>query len=95
MGVTIIRRPILTEKSLKDADSRGVYVFEVAMAASKPEIKEAIEKLFNVKVKKVRTLIGRGQGRFTRKGVWIPARKFKKAYVTLQEGHKINLIEGV
>jgi len=89
----VIRKPIITEKSTL-ASEHGAVVFEVAMAATKPEIKDAVEGLFGVKVKAVNTSITKGKTkRFrgrpgTRKDV-------KKAYVTLEEGNTIDVTTGL
>ena len=84
----IIRRPIITEKSVK-LSKQGKYVFEVAKSATKPEIKKAIEKIYKVKVKKVNIVKvpskKRGWGKYEGE-----KRGFKKAIVTLKEG-KIDL----
>ena len=89
----IIRRPILSEKADLARD-KGTYYFEVEMKATKPEIRAAVEKVFNKKVLNVHTLIVRGKGRrvgqiLGRKPSW------KKAAVTLKEGESIDLFEGV
>jgi large subunit ribosomal protein L23 len=89
----VIRRPLVTEKSsaIKDV---GWYVFSVDVKANKKEIKASIEKLFKVKVDKVRTLTNAGKivKRFGRiSGKRSP---LKKAYVKLKEG-KIEFFEGV
>ena len=87
----IIRRPLITEKSNILADELNKYVFEVAPEANKIQIKEAIEVIFDKKVKRVNTMIvpaKRGQrGRRT----YIRSQQFKKAIVTLHEGEKIEL----
>ncbi len=91
---TIIRRPLLTERSTEMKDKENKYLFEVALGANKIEIKKAVETLFNVKVKSVNTLIkygktkrmGRTQGRTS---------DYKKAVVTLKEGSSIDLFSGV
>lgn len=87
---TIIARPLLTEKAmlLRDRAENPEYVFEVARTANKIEIARAIEALFKVEVQKVNTVLMKGklrrQGRFAGH-----AANWKKAYVTLKEGHKI------
>lgn len=88
----IIKKPIVTEKSslLKEANT---YVFEVQTSADKPTIKDSVEKLFNVKVGSVRTLIQRGKLKRFGKGMG-RTKAVKKAIVTLTEG-KIELFEGV
>jgi large subunit ribosomal protein L23 len=85
----VIRSPVVTEKSTM-ASEHSQVVFKVAMDATKPEIKEAIERLFNVKVVAVNTLIRKGKTkRF--KGVKGQQSDFKKAVVTLEEGHAIDI----
>ncbi|MFQ5704066.1 MAG: 50S ribosomal protein L23 [Gemmatimonadales bacterium] len=86
-------RPLLTEKSSAAYAARKEYAFEADPRATKPQIKEAIEHLFDVRVESVRTLQqrakrrtqGRTQGRRPR---------WKKAYVTLREGDSIEVFEG-
>ena len=84
----IIRRPVITEKGLTAKENEGTLVFVVANDATKTEIKEAVQKAFNVKVADVRTanFVGkeRRRGKFTGfKPDW------KKAYVRLREGEKM------
>ena len=57
----IIKRPIVTEKVMRLREKKNIVAFEVDINANKKEIKEAVEKLFKVRVKKVRTLIVRGK----------------------------------
>jgi large subunit ribosomal protein L23 len=89
----VIRKPIVTEKSTM-ASEQNALVFEVKIDATKPLIREAVETLFNVKVKAVNTTVQKGKvKRFrgrpgTRKDV-------KKAYVTLEEGHMIDVTTGL
>lgn len=88
----IIRRPMITEKSSSMAEA-GVYVFEVDQAATKVEIKKAVEKSFRVKVKTVRTAMCRGRARRNKMGIGrVP--HWKKAMVQLNPGEKIALFEG-
>ncbi|SHG74240.1 LSU ribosomal protein L23P [Thermosyntropha lipolytica DSM 11003] len=89
----IIIKPVVTEKSMELlADNK--YTFIVDKKANKTEIKNAVEKIFNVRVEKVRTMNVKGKtkrmGRFEGK---TPDRK--KAIVTLKPGHKIRLFEGM
>ena len=85
----VIRSPVVTEKSTMASENSQV-VFKVAMSATKPEIKEAVERLFNVKVVAVNTLIRKGKTkRF--KGVRGQQSDFKKAIVTLEEGQAIDI----
>ncbi|MBM3140802.1 MAG: 50S ribosomal protein L23 [Candidatus Rokubacteria bacterium] len=91
----VLRRPIVTEKSTALA-GQGKYVFEVAKGANKPQIKEAVERAFNVNVTAVNTTIMRGRRRRNRYGRRTgPAPSWKKAIVTLQSGQQIQLYEGV
>ena len=91
MGPTvyhIIRRPIITEKGLGVKETQHTVVFEVAMAATKTQIKEAVQKIFKVKVAGVRT--GIFHGKFRRRGRAEGHRRdWKKAYVKLAAGEKM------
>jgi large subunit ribosomal protein L23 len=89
----LIRKPIITEKATL-ASEGGAVVFEVAMSATKPEIKKAVEALFNVKVKAVNTTITKGK---VKKFRGRPGRRrdVKKAYVTLVEGSTIDVTTGL
>lgn len=90
----IIRRPLLTEKSTLKKEQENQVVFEVHPKANKAEIKKAVEKIFNVKVKKVNTILV--PGKVKRVGRYLGRRpSWKKAYVTLAEGEKIEFFEGV
>ncbi len=88
----LIKSPIVTEKNTMLSE-RGVYVFEVDLKSTKPEIKKAIEEGFSVKIKSINTSIGRSDMKYTKFGL-SKIRRFKKAYVKLAEGQKINLFEG-
>ena len=89
----IIRRTIVTEKATMASES-GAVVFEVAMDSSKPIIKEAVEALFNVKVKAVNTSISKGKiKRF--KGQLGKRKNTKKAYVMLEDGNTIDVSTGL
>jgi large subunit ribosomal protein L23 len=89
----VIRKPIITEKATM-ASENGAVVFEVAMAANKPQIKEAVENLFGVKVKAVNTTITKGKVKKFR-GQPGKRRDVKKAYVTLEEGNTIDVSTGL
>lgn len=85
---SLIRYPSITEKNTAMRDAENKYVFEVLRDASKPEIKEAVEKLFGVSVVSVNTMVVKGKkkkmGRFAGyRSDW------KKAIVKIQEGQKI------
>lgn len=86
----IIKRPLHTEKSVTDRDKQNSYHFEVDWKANKIQIKDAIEKLFKVKVLQVKTMNKRGKPRRTRYGP-IKIHTWKKAIVTLAEGNTIDL----
>jgi len=92
--MSIIKKPVVTEKSVKLTES-GVYVFEVLKEAPKDLIKKAVESAFGVKVSAVNTMVARGKSKVTRKGVKSKAAKWKKAVVTLEAGQKIASLEGV
>ncbi len=85
----VIRAPIVTEKSTMVSENNQV-MFKVAMTATKPDIKEAVERLFNVKVLAVNTLIRKGKVKRFR-GVKGQQSDFKKAVVTLEEGQTIDI----
>jgi large subunit ribosomal protein L23 len=88
----VIRKPVVTEKSMA-GQNRRVYAFMVAVEATKPEILGAVEKAFNVKVEEVRTVRVKGKVKRSRNQVHEGRRKdVKKAYVTLQEGHRLDII---
>lgn len=90
---SVLVAPLITEKSTLANEVGNQVVFRVHPQANKVSIRDAVETLFNVKVKQVRTMqylgknrrVGRSQGR---KSAW------KKAYVTLREGDRIDFFEG-
>jgi large subunit ribosomal protein L23 len=90
----VIRRPLVTEKTTLLREDNRTVVFEVAAAATKVDIKRAVEKLLGSKVDGVRTSIA--HGKFKRQGRFIGQRPdWKKAYVRLREGEKIpEFLEG-
>lgn len=89
----VIRKPIITEKATMASEANAV-VFEVAIEANKPMIKEAVETLFGVKVKAVNTLITKGKVKRFR-GQPGKRKDVKKAYVTLEEGSTIDISTGL
>ena len=89
----VIRKPIITEKSTM-ASENGAVVFEVDIEANKPQIKEAVEALFGVKVKAVNTTITKGKVKRFR-GQLGKRKDVKKAYVTLEEGNTIDVSTGL
>ena len=88
----IIVSPVVTEKATMASEHNKV-VFKVARTATKPQIKEAVEKLFDVKVKSVNTLIRKGKVRVF-KGRPGELGDSKRAVVTLEEGHRIDVTTG-
>jgi large subunit ribosomal protein L23 len=89
----VLRRPLVTEKNAV-LQAQGKYAFEVAGEANKEQVKQAVEKAFNVKVTQVNVITVRGKERRMRGRVVIsPA--WKKAVVTLKPGDKIEIVEGV
>lgn len=85
----IIRKPRITEKGNLLKEEAKVVTFEVARSANKIEIKRAIEEAFDVKVKAVNTALVRGKTK--RVGMNLGQRNnWKKAYVTLEDGHDID-----
>ncbi len=89
----IIRKPLVTEKSTM-ASENGAVVFEVSIDSNKPQIKEAVEALFGVKVKAVNTSITKGkQKRF--RGALGRRKDIKKAFVTLEDGNTIDVTTGL
>jgi len=89
----VIRRPVITEKATMASEANAV-VFEVAMDATKPQVKEAVEALFGVKVRAVNTIVTKGKVKRFR-GLLGRRRDTKKAYVTLQEGNTIDVTTGL
>ncbi|WP_341211123.1 50S ribosomal protein L23 [uncultured Limimaricola sp.] len=89
----VIRKPIITEKATLASEANAV-VFEVAIDANKPQIKEAVEALFSVKVKAVNTVVTKGKVKRFR-GTLGTRRDVKKAYVTLEEGNSIDVSTGL
>lgn len=87
----IIRRPLISEKSTLLSDELNQYVFEVAPEANKLQIKEAIEVIFDKKVKKVNTVIMPAKRGVRGRRTYIRSKQFKKAIVTLEAGEKIEL----
>ena len=89
----VIRKPIVTEKATMASEHNAV-VFEVAIDANKPQIKAAVEGLFNVKVKAVNTSITKGKVKRFR-GKLGTRKDVKKAYVTLEAGNTIDVSTGL
>jgi large subunit ribosomal protein L23 len=89
----IVLSPVITEKATFGAD-RNEVTFKVSLDATKPQIKEAVENLFKVKVKSVNTLVQKGKTKAFR-GLRYKKTDSKKAIVTLEEGHQIDITTGL
>jgi large subunit ribosomal protein L23 len=89
----VILSPVITEKATLASDKNQV-MFRVARTATKPQIKEAVEKLFDVKVKAVNTLVRKGKVKAF-KGTVGTQSPTKRAIVTLAEGHTIDVTTGL
>jgi large subunit ribosomal protein L23 len=89
----VILSPVITEKSTMVSEFNQV-VFKVAPTATKPQIKSAVEQLFNVKVKSVNTLVRKGKLK-TFRGIRALQGDVKKAVVTLEPGHSIDVTTGL
>lgn len=90
----IIKKPVITEKATKLKEKENKYQFIVAKNATKGQIKEAVEQLFDVDVEKIRTAIMHGKVR--RMGAHAGLRAdFKKAIVNIKKGQTIKIVEGV
>jgi large subunit ribosomal protein L23 len=89
----IILAPVITEKATMASEANQV-IFKVRKDATKPQIKAAVERLFDVKVAAVNTLIRKGKRKFF-KGTRGVQSDVKKAVVTLAEGHKIDVTTGL
>jgi large subunit ribosomal protein L23 len=89
----LILSPIITEKATNATEANKV-MFKVAPQATKPQIKEAVEKLFDVKVKSVNTLVRKGKHKAFR-GRMGQQSDSKNAIVTLEEGHRIDVTTGL
>ena len=89
----VILSPVITEKATL-ASERSQVMFKVALNATKPQIKEAVEKLFDVKVKSVNTHVRKGKVKAV-KGTVGEQSEVKRAIVTLEEGHSIDVTTGL
>ena len=89
----VILSPVITEKATKLTDHNQV-VFRVSLDATKPAISKAVEELFKVKVKAVNTVRVKGKTKAFR-GTHFKRSDFKKAIVTLEEGHQIDITTGL
>jgi large subunit ribosomal protein L23 len=93
----VLRRPIITEKSAYQSSNLNQYAFEVDRRANKQQIKEAVETLFDVKVERVNVVnqppkVGRS---LRNRRMQVRRSAYKKAIVTLKQGDRIDVFEGV
>jgi large subunit ribosomal protein L23 len=91
---TIIKSPVISEKSMTGMHSNNEYQFIVDKRATKLDIKKAVEQLFRVKVDSVNTSVSHGKAKQTRFGK-SKRSDVKKAFVTLSEGQTIEIVGGV
>ena len=91
----VLRRPLVTEKSSFQNVKLGQYVFEVAVDATKTQIKEAVEALFDVNVARVNTLVMPAKRARKQRRMTTRSSQYKKALVKLAAGDVIEIFEGV
>ena len=91
----VLKRPVITEKSVDSADFSNKYVFEVDMRANKLAVKDAVENAFDVEVSNVHIMVMPVKTARRGRRVAIRRPKWKKAIVTLAPGNTIQLFEGV
>lgn len=90
----VIQKPLITEKNSLMTEKNNVYGFMVDLKSNKNQIRSAIEKFFNVKVDAIKTIVM--PGRMKRFGRHVTkTHKWKKAYVTVAEGQKIELFKDI
>lgn len=90
----IIKKPLITEKTAEDTEKNNRYGFYVELKASKTQIKEAVEKLYDVKVLNVKTSVLPGKLKRVGRSIKKSAKR-KKAFVQLGEGQKIEFFKGI
>jgi large subunit ribosomal protein L23 len=96
--MSILKKPLITEKYTAISEKLNKYGFVVAKTASKDEIKKAVESMYGVKVTGINTMVyqGKSKTRFTKRGVFSGRKaSFKKAVVTLEEGQKIDFFQNI
>lgn len=91
----VVKRPVVTEKSVILADDENKFTFEVDMRANKLQVADAVSEAFTVTVEGVHIMIMPAKTRRTRRGVGIRKPKWKKAIVKLAAGDSIQIFEGV
>lgn len=94
MAMQVLKKPVITEKSLALAASENTYVFEVDKRATKGQIKNAAESTFKVSVVRVRTIVNQKKNvRTGRKRLQVQKPKIKKALITLRDNDSIDLFD--
>ena len=91
---SVLQSPVITEKSARSGSEGNSVVFHVAREASKTDIREAVERIYKVQVRGVRTVNYMGKVKRARTSLGRRA-AFKKAYVSLKEGQSIDVVEGL
>ncbi|MQF87212.1 MAG: 50S ribosomal protein L23 [SAR202 cluster bacterium] len=89
----VLKRPIITEKSTL-LQEQNKYVFEILPRANKTQVREAVERAFDVNVTNVNIVMNAGENRRLRNGRWLRTSATKKAIVTVASGQTIQLFEG-
>ena len=89
----VLKRPIITEKSTL-LQEQNKYVFEILPRANKTQVREAVERAFDVNVTNVNIVMNAGENRRLRNGRWLRTAATKKAIVTVASGQTIQLFEG-
>ncbi len=89
----VLRRPVVTEKSNIMSDAQNQYVFEVAPDANKRQIKQAIEVIFDKRVRKVNTMIMPAKRGVRGRKAYVRSQQWKKAIVSLEPGEKLELFD--
>ncbi|MCH2531359.1 MAG: 50S ribosomal protein L23 [Dehalococcoidia bacterium] len=89
----VLKRPIITEKSTV-LQEQNKYVFEIMPRANKTQVREAVERAFEVSVTNVNIVMNAGENRRLRNGRWLRTSATKKAIVTVAPGQTIQLFEG-
>jgi large subunit ribosomal protein L23 len=96
--MSVLKKPLITEKMTKTSEKLGQYGFLVDRTANKIQIKQAVEKMYNVTVESVNTMVapGKAKTRFTKTGVVSGSSgSFKKAVVTLKKGDSIDFYSNI
>ncbi len=96
--MSVLKKPLITEKSTAAGEKLGKVGFMVDKDSTKPEIKKAVEDMYKVNVTDISTMIyaGKTKSRMTKKGSFSGRKpSFKKAFITLKEGQKIDFFQNV